>query len=423
MRFLFIAVHLSLLVYFVRRRFDLITVAFYASSAYFLPGYFGYVCYDARDLQLDPISLELYVFYISFYLLLFVCAVCGTPAECSARWGSQTYQQADDRPDPRLSTALVILRFIVPALLLLGEYLTVGGLWREDKQELLDSLSWAYVAFQNATYVYLVVSAVRKSKGDLALAISYCCVDLVVGFRSTAAFALFSLMTIGLMRRPTNLLRNSLVPMVIVAAFLFGSTYKTLILRYLIDGLPAVADYLSDPASLLESLYQNEAFSQQHIFNRIVETNFQLPVDYPLNMARLFFPGAANVMFGTGMSFNDYFQPSLYPDVPWGMASNIWAEQFAVGGAVGLYAFLLAYGVGLTFANGTSIRFLLAGKDTQFIILSGMAVPALLYMHRNDLLYELVLVRNLGFLVLAIWLVVSIRWRVRVPHGRSVNFG
>jgi hypothetical protein len=193
-----------------------------------------------------------------------------------------------------------------------------------------------------------------------------------------------------------------------------------MIARFLLDGVPGIADYITDPDALTYSLYQNEAFSQQHIFNKVLETDFSVPPDYALNIARWFFPGIANTLFGKNLSFNDYFQPTFYPEVPWGMASNIWAEQYSAGGIIWLYIFVVLFAIGLTLINNVATRFVQTGQTDRLVLLVAMVAPTLLYMHRNDLLYELVLVRNKALLLLAVGLLSCMRWALMRRSACSV---
>ena len=418
----FILTHLTLMVYFIRRRFDLITAAFYTSSVYFLPAYFGYACYDTRDLQLDPLGTQIYFFYICYYVLLWLCSLfIEEPWLAGSGEQRLRYSQNMERSSEALARALAVFRWVVPILLPLAQILTPGGLWREDKQDLLDNASLAYPLFENAAYFYLVLAIIRGSKLDRFLSVIFCCVDLVIGFRATAAFSFLTVLAAMVMRRPKkSLLVNFMVPCIIIGAFLFGSVYKSVIVRYVADGPSAITDYLTDPKALEDSLFQNEAFSQQHIFNKVIQTEFSVPPDYTINLARLFFPGVANAIFGKSLSFNDYFQPALYPEVPWGMASNIWAEQYSIGGPFWLYGFLLLFVAVLIFANRLALRLLAAGKIDKFLIVIGIAVPVLLYMHRNDLLYELVLVRNMGILLVTAAFLSRIRWRFWATPQRRI---
>ena len=413
MQTIFIVFHLSLLIYFIFRRFDLFTLAFYTSTVYFLPGYFGYASYEVSgDLQQDPLGSGIYAFYFVYYALLFLCALLVTiPCGADELPHDSTSQNAAHGSE-RLSRLLTLLRLTVPVLLIAAQMLTPGGLWQEDKQDLLDSASMAYPIFQNAAFAYLVIAVMRKSRFDCMLGALYCCVDLVLSFRSVTAFAFFALMTVYLMRRRVKSIGVGwLVPLIIAAAFLFGSVYKSMVVRYVVDGVPGVEAYFQDPTALGQSFAQNEAFQQQHIFNKVMETDFAVPRGYVWNMARLFFPGLANALFGRDLSFNDYFQPALYPEVPWGMASNIWAEQYSTGGPIWLYAFLVMFFVVLFALNSLALRLIAEGNSDKFLIVVVMTVPVLLFMHRNDLLYQLVLVRNMGALLIVLGFLARIRAR------------
>ncbi|HEY4210719.1 MAG TPA: hypothetical protein VGM84_04530 [Steroidobacteraceae bacterium] len=413
MQALFVLIHLGLLVYFIGRRFDLFTLAFYTSTVYFLPGYFGYASYqNAGDLQQDPLGLRIYAFYFAYYGLLFLCALLVQAPRAASGPGMDSASQNAVGGSERLFHFLILLRWSVPVLLVAAQLLTPGGLWQEDKQDLLDSASMAYPMFQNGAFVYLVIAVVRKSRLDGLLGAAYCLVDLALSFRSVTAFAFFALVTIYMMQKPRRSIALScLVPVAIVGAFLFGSVYKSMVVRFAVDGVQGVTAYLQDPAAVGDNFAQNEAFQQQHIFNKVLETDFSVPTGYAWNMARLFFPGLANTLFGRNLSFNDYFQPALYPEVPWGMASNIWAEQYGAGGIVWLYLFVILFFLMLLAINKFALKLLAEGKSDKFLFVVVMIVPVLIFMHRNDLLYQLVLVRDMAGLLVIFGFLARIRTR------------
>jgi hypothetical protein len=90
------------------------------------------------------------------------------------------------------------------------------------------------------------------------------------------------------------------------------------------------------------------------------------------------------------LSFNDLFQPTLFPDVTYGMASNIWAEMWSSGGWPLLLLFLISY-VGMM--KPFSI---LVNKGT-IITRSTIAVIASywsFYFHRNEIVYEFALIKR-----------------------------
>lgn len=423
MRILFLSVHVALFFYFVRRRFDLFSITFFASTVYFLPAYAGFVAYDYRTSERYAISVELYLFYIVYFILLFAFALLSQLTANDSR--VSPIDAHDITGDSRLSSLVFLLRIATPICLGIAAVSTPGGLLQQEKRDLLDSLSVSYGVFQNLCFYYVVASGAMRSRRDFACASAYCVFDLIVGFRSVAAFSLFSLLTVlALMGRARRLVINAGIPLFIAFAFFIGSTYKAALFYFLVGGVQRVVEYFTDLDALVESMIFNEAFSQQHIFNKVLEVDFGVPVDYVLEMGRLFFPGIANQIFGRTQSFNDFFQPYLYPEIPWGMASNVWAEQYSVGGYIWLYIFTTLLFCALFLMNRWMLRQARRGHLDKVVYSVVLVVPALLYMHRNDLLYQLVLVRNMALILLAFGLFsaacgINIRFRKAIQAASA----
>jgi len=76
------------------------------------------------------------------------------------------------------------------------------------------------------------------------------------------------------------------------------------------------------------------------------------------------------------------------------MASNICAEQFCVGGEIWLGVFVLAVLAVIRFTNSYILTALSKNYYTSAALLAIISVPAIFYMHRNELVYQLKQMRD-----------------------------
>lgn len=124
-----------------------------------------------------------------------------------------------------------------------------------------------------------------------------------------------------------------------------------------------------------------EPFATQAIFNRVLNANYVIDVDY---MACT--PFAVMPSFGYCAAdsdiFNKLIQSNLFPDIDgWGIAYNYWAEGYAIWGVPGLILWVFIYLLGLLVLNSLIQSAHAMVRAVGFLMLSYWTF----YIHRNSL--------------------------------------
>jgi hypothetical protein len=168
---------------------------------------------------------------------------------------------------------------------------------------------------------------------------------------------------------------------------------------------------------------QSEPFVIQSILNEVVRQDFKTSSSYLVGQILMGLPLGYSV-FGidgsTVKSFNDLFQPALFPKVPFSMANNPWAQAYAAGG----YAMVAVFAVGYALVLGLiSLLFdRSAGALKASLAITGTWIA--FYFHRNDLYIEAILIKHVVYIsaasILLAWL-----WYVALQfvraHGRRAS--
>jgi hypothetical protein len=107
-------------------------------------------------------------------------------------------------------------------------------------------------------------------------------------------------------------------------------------------------------------------------------------------------------------TFYDEYQPILYPNLTYGTGGNIWAEMLCRFGPAGVALFGL-----LLIAALTGLQNVMLKCSTAWIapIALGGVVMAF-YIHRNDLHYTLVMLRQIGFVFAAAYGLSAVSGRI-----------
>ena len=387
------------LLYYLNRRFDLFSLTFLTSSIYFLPALFGFTHDGFPPLRKNPILFDVYLFYFYYFIVLFAFSWVSSQTKKRSLTPVASINPVlqNDRDLIVLNDIAFILRWLTPVLLLTSAAIMGEHLIASDKKVLLENFTVFYALYQSIALIYIFSSFVCNRKVDFFFGLVYVVIDMIIGFRAVAAFSLISIGAYSLFTKPSRR-KTILFALLIFFAYVIGSIYKILVMSYRLGGPTAELVGLLNVDGLLDALVFTESFTTQEVFKEIIINNFSLPLDYPLEIFRLFLPGVNNFIMGKGLGFNDYYQAVLYPYIPWGMGSNIWAEEYAMWGwygPAGLVAILFIF---LYFINSKSQRWAISGQILKLSLTIILIGPAYFYMHRNDFLYQLGITRNTFFM-------------------------
>ncbi len=371
-----------------RRRFDLFALSYLGSCIYFLPGFFGVVLHAVGDARLgieEPLENGTYVVMLS---VLGATLLSGILYDWV--YGSRGEEGGSAEPAEKLSgVALVFATGFWITLLPQAEILLSA-----NKVALLTLLDRRYVGFQ----VFLTAAAIlgiRERRWWVVVGtVPLFLFDMALAFRVTLALVAVSAALVVLERDgPSRLVsrrKGFLLGSLAAAAFFF--IWAQLFFGVKRGRWELFRELIARPDTYINAVQMSEPFVTQGILNEVVKTRFEVPGGRLGKAIGVSLVPFYTSFFESPKSFNDYFQPALFPGVEYGMANNIWAEAFAEGGFGGVGVAVILF-QGLLWLGS---RALLAGKAHlhNLALLCGGYLA--FYIHRNDLLYELVLLRRLA---------------------------
>lgn len=397
MKTLFVLLSLCGLAYFVlrRRRFDGFTLAYLSALIYFMPAYFGFTAYHVGSTW---IRVPMHAGTYAVMELVIVSILIGggvydfLPRLRSLNFSSRT---------PLIGAQWI--SFVIAAiagfitLILAGQALFSTS---SDKATMLGSLGHFYTVFAFAIIFGGCIAFERRAKWSFAVFVALLLFTVYLGFRLELAITAIAIVILWLGRTKGAGLRiismwKSALPLAALAYFFF--LIKQLGFQIKILNWHMVYRLLLTPDTYTNAIVQSEPFGTENILNVAISSDFYTGAQYLWGQLSVMFRLFGNAQSVT--SFNDLFQHALFPSVvDYGMANNIWAQLWSAGG----WGFLI---VGCIFWNITLGlgSWLLRSRDALVRIAAaiGLTIVAF-YIHRNDLLYEIILVKRVFMIFLAV---------------------
>lgn len=414
---LFVALAVGGTLYFLlsRRRFDYFSLAFLSADVYFMPAFFGQVSYGADGIWTSStINPETYGIMIAVMLSIL----------CSA-WISERvkplFRTALALPDLRPAGTVLLLMAVAG----LTGLIATGGhaIFQPDKDVVLESIGRWDILFYSAAAIGFPVSLASKRPVLTIAFLALLAFDLYIGFRSAVAVAVLSGLTVYLNSQPRGRLafRHWKLGLLVIAfgIFLFG--YKYVAFAVKAGSWELLTDQLTSPDTYVYMFTRSEPFVVQQVLNEVVTHGFKTDWHMLLSSVAYQFMLFGPELGAKAVNFNDLFQPILFPEVEYGMASNIWAQMWSAGGWPLLILFLLLYNAFLALGNRS-----LAARS--IVLRAGLApifVYWAFYIHRNDLGYALSLEKRSLLVLLAAaaiaWLLRAATQAGRLPNAPSAH--
>jgi hypothetical protein len=168
----------------------------------------------------------------------------------------------------------------------------------------------------------------------------------------------------------------------------------------------------------LQLFEQSEPFVTQSTLTETIRQGYSCSATNILKSVTLI-PGAFRLLPPYPMTFYDEYQPVLFPTVTYGMGGNIWAEMLCRFG----YAGLALFGILMIAALIGAQRLFLYSPSTFAAPLAFCGVIVAFYIHRNDLHFTLVMVRQVaGVFMLALMLSLATVYAARkLQRRRRLN--
>ena len=408
MRELFIVVATGGSLYYIlaKRRFDYFSLAFLSADVYFTPGFFGYASYQAHGIWSAS-----YIYPETYWIMIAVLLSILCSSWCSARIKPFL---GPSLTIPAVSSTAGIL-FLMAVSGLVGLLATTGHeIMEPDKAVVLQHLGRWDILFYSAASIGFPVALSLRKRALASAFIVLLLFDLFIGFRFAFAVSILSALTVYLHRQGIGrfVIRNWRIGLL---ALVFG--YFLLAYKYVAFGVKSgawdlIAKLASSPDSYLFAFTHSEPFGIQQTLNEVVARQFKTNLSDIVSSIAYQFTIFSPELGAKVPSFNDLFQPALFPDVEYGMAGNIWAQMWSAGGWPLLSAFLVIYNFVLALGNRTlAIR--------NVVVRAGLApifVYWAFYIHRNDIGFQLSLEKR-SFLVLAT--AIGLAWLAHAACGRQ----
>lgn len=390
---LFIVVAAGGFLYFAvaKRTFDLLALGFFSACFYFLPGFVGYAgSPNAAGLDEVPIAAGTYVVMTGVLAALLGSAIV---------WDTSIPHRPMVRAD---GTYWQFVTPLLTALAVVGcglALLTIGSnLFTLSKFELLQELNRWFLLWTTAATIGFVAAVMEKRYLLATVNLLLLLLDLFIGFRLEITIAFLAVATMKLSDMgPQRLVRQwklAAVALVLCVGLFF---YKYFYVLFRLQAWDFVMDQIGNPDLVRLIFFQSEPFIIQGVLNEVIRHDLRVGMDHLMGCLYLFVPFASE-LGAQFTGFDKLFQPKLFPAVTeYGIGSNIWAEMYASGG----WALLLLFVVGYTQTLAISLRLVQRVSTPWAATLCVMLAYWAFYIHRNDLLFEITLVRR-AFLTAAV---------------------
>ena len=394
-----------------RRPFDLFSLGFFSALVYFSPGFIGVTNVPGLVLSVEAIGESAY----SAMTVVLASLLAMTFARDAVSAQAPDYRQRvfHLRGDEWVSWIALLVGFLALIGTLSDLKDAVSSLYKED---ILNNIGRWHILFEYSVSLAALTFYQTGQRIGLLCAVAMLSLDIFLfEFRSAAVITLLATGVLGLAHhRRLRLLGKTRLIVIGALALLFMLFAKQFLFafRYAVSTGDAGSlwEQLVNLDSYLLALVSAEPSVTVTILNAVTKLNFSVPFG---NLADAFVAQVpfANLLGADPRGFNELFQPVLFPEIEYGMANNIWAQMYSLGGLFGVMVFSIAYALvlwGLSLLIGRSSRTLqamlaLAGTYWAF------------YIHRNDLLYQLLLERRVILVFLMIYLA---SWLLNVAARR-----
>lgn len=409
--------------FLLRRTLDLFAVAFGGCAFYFIPLLVGHVPdWNVPNPFAADVPLASGVYLVGY--LSTAAVIVG--AAIFDKIASQV------KTAVRPMNSLANWYLLISLAGLIGSILT-GHILDMNKTFVLTQVGYWFILFETAATLAWIDALLSRKRAQLTLASLLLLFDLAIGFRFMTVMCFLSFTLVQFGRGEARLWRSMprLAAAAVAAFFLLlminnirevflprlGMTYTEIkapprtVAETSVASQPLAAvekmptraqESLSDGLLRLGSriprlLQQMEPFVTQAILSETIRQDFRCSPQRYRNLA--FIIPFSSRFFGTPETFETQFKPKFFPRHRAGMAGNAWAETFCDFGYLGIVAeavmIVLLVGLAQILIDSSASSFVSA------VILSGVVFA--FYFHRNDMLFELLLIRRVLMIFAIAW--------------------
>jgi hypothetical protein len=412
------------------REFDLFLVMFGGCAFYFLPLHVGFV----PDWNVEnPFTREIPL-PLDSYVIAFVVTATTLVAAIVYDYFLFSRLRIREAADRSLADWYLCLAIVG----LIGA-ISSGRIIDLNKTLVITQIGYWFVLFEFAAGLAWIDAYRHQRNLQLWIASGLLAVDLAIGFRMMAVMVFFAYLIIkfgryGRIRQSRNLASAGFAALVMFAAMVSINTFRNYALQHAgvsYSELPSPASRepsakqpttpqrATQPIAVRTSGYSPEAIKNSLLFGLKGMEPFVTQAILSATITRkfecsgrlrtlLFAIPLAGQLFGVPPTFEEEFKPVLFPRQWAGMAGNVWAENFCGFGYVGVIAAAMAIAGSLLLMQ----CLLVARLNTSLapaLLLSGVLLA--FYVHRNDMFFELLLIRR-ALLVYAMAWIMWLGWQL-----------
>lgn len=370
-----VAIYLLLFIYIVLKRSELTVflMALVFSMVYFYPMLFGYTTVMNRYYEYidHPIADKVYYMYWSILVLLFICDWL----YCHVK--TPQIKLGINFKEFNVSNYMRALLIINGSIFLY--YLVILNVnFLKNKIYISHMLGQLFLVFQVLVIIYFIASIINKSKIGLLFSSIFLFWMLLIGFRTPLVIAFIGFVVMIYVNGKKLYFIKYIIPSVVAGIFVFVSKPFYTEFSQSKNIFSAINNSFFSLDTYIKELQFSEPFVTQAILNLTVSNNFQMDLDY---MSRWF----SRIVTGTSMltnstDFHDQFVAQFLPGIDYGVAYNIWAEFYSLGGLPMFITFLLLYLVILFVIQNVLVQ----SKGIMKICFAVIAAYWTFYLHRNN---------------------------------------
>lgn len=356
---------------FKRRTVDFYALAILSSLFYFSPLFFGYVwLHDKGSDVINPITERMAGIYLMVFASLFLGMLFNDGLMLSKR----------SRNELRSVGYQNIFYYLALVFWLLFAMVHSQDLLHARKENFGSIYSVAFTAVVFALVLSLLAKDYKWSFVFLMAAV----IDLYAGNREIIAFTFLSVFVVLTSRLGSIRLSRYYVA---IAALVLGvmllAVYKMIGAAIVVNRWDLVVDRLTTPQFYSFAIMRAEPFVTQSILYEATEQEWAFNGSIALNIAQVLMPLSS--LFDSEIVSVSSIVNQKIGDIGYGVASNIWAEAYMLGGGLSVVVFAILYALLPMVANVCFFKYRSLPSQTLIALL---AVVLLFFIHRAGLEYS-----------------------------------
>jgi hypothetical protein len=280
-------------------------------------------------------------------------------------------------------------------------YFGGGAFLSADKNEVLQNATRFSLLFGAATQIGLIAFAAQGKFGKLIVPLAGVGLLLYAGFRNDFSLAAIALATFVARRKGVLVFARPHFFLFLISFVGFVFMYKGFLSSYRGGQWDSFFASLDPQTFVQMSFLNSEPFLTQSILNEVIIRDLSMP---QASFLYALFAGIPLVSPFIGidqlpMQYN--FQEQLFPNLTYGVASNIYAYFYSTFGWAGILLFILVHCLSLIFVS----RWMSSVKSST-VRLGLLSVGAYLafFIHRNDLTNALLQINRPIIAIFVVWI-------------------